>query len=163
MLVVWKAKLIILENTVNLLLNTLEKNPQSQSQSPAPHEQDRTSAAAPVSVFTHSQLEYRLNLLENQMLANLHMQNQITVQNQMNLQSLFQCQNQLIIGLADRQHTPCARMQPTHGFQYFNQGVHPMGQIIPGITRAPPIYHHPVVSPFGVPSTANSSCDTTTT
>ena len=67
-----ESKLNHLESTVSLLQNNLEKNPQSQS--PAPHEQDRTSAA-PVSVFTHSQLEYRPYLMKNQMLTNLHMQN----------------------------------------------------------------------------------------
>ena len=142
-----ESKVNHLENTVNLLQNTLEKNPQVISS--AAHDQDQTSVAHPGNVFTHSQLEYRLNLMENQMLTNLHMQNQMTLQNQMNLQSLFQCQNQLIIGLADRQHTPCARMQPALGSQYFSQGVHPMvfQHVLPGILRAPPVYHHPVVIP----------------
>ena len=142
-----ESKVNYLENTVNLLQNTLEKNPTAPSS--APHEHDQKSAVAPGSVFTYCQLKYRLNLIENQMLTNLHMQNQMTLQNQMNLQSLFQCQNQLIIGLADRQHTPCARMQRTNGFQNFNQGVYPMGyqHVIPGIMRAPPMYHHPVVVP----------------
>ena len=145
-----ESKVNHLENTVNLLQNTLEKNPQVSSST---GHQAPTTCTEADGVFACRQieqrLEHRFNQMENQMTSNMYMQNQMTLQDQMNLQSLFHCQNQLIIGLSDRQCNPYARIQPSQGFQYLNQVVHPMGYqyVVPGLVRPPPMYQHPVTIP----------------
>ena len=138
-----ESKVNHLENTVNLLQNTLENKPQSST---SPTIQS-TYTDSDVTTFRH--IEHRLNLMETHMVNNLQMQNQMALQNQMNLHSLFQCQNQLIIGLADRQYNPYARMQPPQGFQYLNPVVQSIGnhQVFPGLWRAPPMYQYPVPIP----------------
>ena len=138
-----ESKVNHLENTVNLLQNTLENKPQSST---SPTIQS-TYPDSDVTTFRH--IEHRLNLMETHMVNNLQMQNQMALQNQMTLHSLFQCQNQLIIGLADRQYNPYARMQPPQGFQFLNPVVQSIGnhQVFPGLWRAPPMYQYPVPIP----------------